>query len=396
MDYSASRQAMVSYLRRLADNGILAMEGPTRVPPRLSLRVLNTARAALQSTGADAPAEHLVMLRGWQRFILLVAKAPIDNAERNAIRQFSRSLGFDLVWLPGMQPSEANRYQQLASAVFHQGASRLLNAGDRTASRFRLQVIDDDRPYPDLSTRWGEVRAALLHGDADARSRLDTGLLLALATLALVTLAAVVLIIAPLAVLLRHDGRPPGGLRVRTLLYFLLIGIAFLFTEIAWIQRLQLFLGHPVYATTAVLAAFLVFAGAGSLWSQGRSPQSAGRRLTTTVIVIAASALLYLYLLPDWLAQVAGQATWVRIGLVTLLLAPLAFAMGIPFPLALQTLGERAPSLVPWAWGINGSASVIAAAAAPLIGSEIGFSGLTITAAGSYLALPLIGLVHRR
>jgi len=121
---------------------------------------------------------------------------------------------------------------------------------------------------------------------------------------------------------------------------------------------------------------------------------TAGYAHLNTGPVIAASALLYLYLMPPWLTQLADQPIWLRIGLVTLLLAPLAFAMGIPFPTALQTLGERAPTLVPWAWGINGSVSVVAAAAAPLIGSEIGFSGLTIAAAASYLVLPLIGLIR--
>jgi hypothetical protein len=105
---------------------------------------------------------------------------------------------------------------------------------------------------------------------------------------------------------------------------------------------------------------------------------------------------LYVTLVPEWLTSLASEGISVRIGVVVSLLAPLAFAMGIPFPTALQYLALRSPGLVPWAWGINGSASVIAAAGTPLLGSEIGFSGLVLVAACSYLLLPLIGLLGSR
>ena len=205
-----------------------------------------------------------------------------------------------------------------------------------------------------------------------------------------------VLIIAPLFWQGRQSsGGTPKGLRIKTLSYFALIGIAFLFIEIAWIQRLRLFLGHPVYATTAVLVAFLIFAGLGSLWSQRRPAAQSRWLLIGAVTAILLASLAYLFLMPSLLEAVSGLPLAGRAGVVLVLLAPLAFAMGIPFPSGLQRLGDASDGLIPWAWGINGVASVVSAASAPLLAMEIGFNGLIGVALVAYLLVPAINLDPR-
>jgi hypothetical protein len=395
IDYDVTREAMAGYLGRLKADGLIAIEGPARAPPRLSLRILNTARSALLESGIDRPDLHLAMLRGWQRFIVLAGRTPLDAEATERLRRFSRDHGFDLVWIPGMQREEANRFQRLAAPYFHDTAVAILDQ-DAAGYAFRLQVITDDRPFAHYSTTWSALADALISANPRERSQLDTGMLAAVAILTMVAVAAVVLILVPLA-WLRVPGHrvPPRGMTSRTLLYFGLIGVAFLFTEIAWIQRLQLFLGHPVIATTAVLAGFLLFAGAGSAWSQARQTSDT-RLLVVATTGITAFALLFVVAMPWLLEQFSGlHAAW-RVVIAIMLLAPLAFAMGVPFPLALRHLGACAPMLVPWAWGINGAASVVAAASAPLLAAEIGFTGLTLTAAVAYLALPAIGLTRSR
>lgn len=390
-DFSTTREALRTYLARLEKGGIIAIEGPTRAPPKLSMRLLATARDALVADGASAPADRLIMLRGWQRFALLIGSTAFTDDQIDAARAFSRSLGFDLVWLPGMSTDEANRYQQLATPMFHDLARALLQSPPAPAvppSRVRLAAVSDDRPYPWLST----PGIPWLDRPTQADD-MDAGWRVAVLTLAVVMLAALLLILLPLLMLGRRGARPrTAAIRLRTLSYFALIGGAFLIIEIAWIERLQLFLGHPVYATTAVLAAFLLFAGLGSLWCQSRDRRHGARNLLLAALLIGTSALVYHFALPPLFAQLGGLPIGVRLLLVILLLAPLAFAMGIPFPTALRTVSERAPTLVPWAWGINGCVSVVAAAATPLLGSTLGFSLLLAVASAAYLLLPLLGL----
>jgi hypothetical protein len=67
------------------------------------------------------------------------------------------------------------------------------------------------------------------------------------------------------------------------------------------------------------------------------------------------------------------------------MIAPLAFAMGLPFPLVLARLHAAAPRLVPWAWGVNGCASVVAAVLASLLAMGLGTWSLTALGVLAYL-----------
>ncbi len=58
--------------------------------------------------------------------------------------------------------------------------------------------------------------------------------------------------------------------------------------------------------------------------------------------------------------------------------------MGIMFPKGLARLGREAPGLVPWAWGINGAASVISSAAAALLALSFGFTAVVRVGAVCY------------
>ena len=72
-----------------------------------------------------------------------------------------------------------------------------------------------------------------------------------------------------------------------------------------------------------------------------------------------------------------------------MIIAPLAFFLGMPFPLGLTSLSKHAPEWVPWAWGINGCASVISAILATLIAIHFGFSSVILIATGLYLVVIL-------
>ena len=82
---------------------------------------------------------------------------------------------------------------------------------------------------------------------------------------------------------------------------------------------------------------------------------------------------------------VGADVAWLRVLFAVALIAPLAFAMGLPFPLGLAALDARAAPLVPWAWGINGCASVISAALATLLAIEFGFTLVILAAVGFYV-----------
>jgi hypothetical protein len=136
------------------------------------------------------------------------------------------------------------------------------------------------------------------------------------------------------------------------------------------------------------LSVFLVFSGLGSLtvqWfveSRGHDP---GVLLRWSVLSILVVTLVYV-LSHGWLIEhLMALPTALRILMAILLSIPIAFVMGMPFPLGLTTTSRTAPELLPWAWGINGCASVLSAILAVLLAMEIGFTGVMLCAMLLYL-----------
>lgn len=303
------------------------------------------------------------------------------------MRLFCRERGFDTSYYPGIQEQEVNRYNRMAQPALYQGASALLGPGRDAfiaGYKFQLRPATDDRPYFFQFLKWSSLPEILSLRGQGGVPLLDAGYLVLLATLLQAVLASLVLILLPLRLSRAlPDENTPSSRRWRVLVYFTALGLAFLFLEIAFIQKFLLFLHHPVYAVTAVLATFLLFAGAGSLYSQRLASRGAGA--TGAVAAIGILCLLYWFGLDHLFSLFAEQALISRMLLSLLMIAPLAFCMGIPFPLGMARLQHGSPELIPWAWGINGCASVISAVLATLLAIHHGFSAVVLMAVLLYV-----------
>jgi hypothetical protein len=76
----------------------------------------------------------------------------------------------------------------------------------------------------------------------------------------------------------------------------------------------------------------------------------------------------------------ADRTLVVKLVMAIMLIAPLAFCMGLPLPLALARVAASQPAFVPWAWAINGCASVVSAVLAVLLAIQFGFTLVLILA----------------
>jgi hypothetical protein len=154
-------------------------------------------------------------------------------------------------------------------------------------------------------------------------------------------------------------------------------------------QRLVLYLGHPIYAAAAVLTVLLAGAGGGSLLSSRLAPT----RRTLAVLGLSSAALIALYAvtLAPVLALSMGWPLAARAGTVLILVAPAALVMGTLFPLGLRRLAAGHDTHIPWACGIDSSLSVAAAAGAPLLATQAGFAAVLAVAAAAYLFVALAG-----
>jgi SAM-dependent methyltransferase len=391
-------EAIGTYLDHLKPGGYLAITRWLKLPPRDSLKLLLTAAVALEARGVAEPERQLALIRGWDTTILLVKNGALGASDVERIRDFVQERSFDPIYYPGISADEVNRNNVLPQPSFYEGAKALLGP-DRESFveryKFDLGPATDDRPYFFDFFTWRALPEIASLAAQSGPALLDWGYLILFATVVQATIVSALLVLLPLW--LWSPSRLHTAERWRIGLYFTAIGFAFLFVEIASIQRFTLFLSHPLYAIAVVLAGFLVFAGLGSGLAAGLERRLRARgwpgALPLAVGAIAILSIGYVFGLPVLFARLMALPDAARIALSLALIAPLALFMGMPFPLVLARLKERTPDFVPWAWGINGCASVASAILATLLTIGLGARAVVLTAAALYLLAAAI--VHR-
>ncbi|HMK13781.1 MAG TPA: SAM-dependent methyltransferase [Burkholderiales bacterium] len=391
--YLYTVEAFQDYVRHLRPGGMLALTRWVALPPRDALKLFATAVSALEQDGVSQPGKRLVLIRGWKTSTLLVKNGEFSEPEIAAIKTFCRERSFDLEYYPGIKESETNRYNILEQSYYFEGAQALLGTQRQDfLERYKFDVTpaSDDKPYFFHFFKWRVLPEFLSLKDRGGLPLLEWGYPLLVATLAQALLASLVLIIVPLWAmeLRREKAAAPVISRVRVGWYFLAIGFAFMFIEIAFIQKFILFLSHPIYAVAVVLCAFLIFAGLGSRFSQRLAQKNHAlpfSQVAWVVFAICLVALLYLAALPALFKQFIGLPDALKIAISIGLIAPLAFPMGMPFPLGLGSVASRSAPLVPWARGINACASVLGAILATLLAIHLGFTVVIVAALGFYV-----------
>jgi hypothetical protein len=381
-------EALAEFLQKLAQGGFLSITRWIKLPPRDTLKLFATAIAALRASGINDPGQQLILLRGWQTSTLLVKNGAVSAQDLERVRAFCAARSFDVAWYPGITRGESNRYNRLRDAWFHDAAQALL--GEQRERflddyKFNLRPASDDQPYFFHFFKWRTLAEVLQLRERGGASLADAGYLVLVATLAQAVIASLLLILLPISLYQRRTNPAKQGVRRSMVMgYFFILGLAFLFIEIAFIQKLLLFLHHPLYAVAVVLSSFLVFSGLGSAWLGRISPGGRGRRLGQAVTGIVVLGTVYLLSLDPLLDHLAMLPDAMRILISVALIAPLAFCMGMPFPLGLGRLADHAPDLMPWAWAINGCASVISAVLATLLAIHLGFSTVIAVALALY------------
>jgi hypothetical protein len=172
-------------------------------------------------------------------------------------------------------------------------------------------------------------------------------------------------------------------------LYFLAIGFGYLLVEIPLMQRLILFLGHPVYAFTVALFAMLVSSGIGSMVVKAIPLNFRRTYLLLFFLSVFLTALVSRFL-PNLLHQEIGLPLAARIAIAVVVVAPIGFLLGIPFPTGLSIVAEIDPRAVGWAWAMNGAASVAAPVLAMISAIQWGFTVTLYWGAICYLAASLL------
>jgi spermidine synthase len=383
--YLYTQEAMADYLDHLTDHGVLAFYRFLQLPPRESLRLVVVMVQAMHRRGIAHPEEHLaILVSGTVCFNLLVKKDPFTAAEVEALRRQVDSYDYRIevndpvtlmkadrfprriVYAPGLAGKD--EFSRYLAAVREGKEAEFL---DRYP--FDLAGVTDDSPY---FFKYPLLDMFMLG------PKLTLGPVLILAQIVQTGILAVFLVLWPLRRLPKAAVRPRQAMR--SLLYFAGVGLGYLFIEIALMQKLVLFLGNPTYSLSVTLTALLISSGLGAMWIARHPNWRPGRWAALAVAVLVLVMLRAIPLLTHvWLSQNLP----LRIVIAAAMIFPLGFGMGIPFPAGLRAISETSPDLVPWAWGANSAASVMAAILCVPIAMNTNFTTVLILAAGLYLAV---------
>jgi len=379
-------EAFSDYLDRLAPDGILSMTRWHQEPPDQLLRLVSLGRVALAREGVRDASEHFIVVRGvpaqsqpLATATVLLKKSAFTPTEVERAEAFARRLGLEVLYSPSTRPEN--------------DIARLVQTGDPAAMwrtyQSNIAPPTDDSPFFFQSVRLDRMLSKRWARGEWRRTNLGTLVLFGLVGITLVVVVAFIL--GPLLLL---RGRLTGSRRGRLpfLLYFAALGVGFIVVEVVLVQKCVLFLGHPAHALTVVLFSILLFSGLGSLLS-GRFPGGEGLPASLGLVLVAVAGtigLAVLVLHPLFYGLVHLATVW-RVLITVAVLAPLGLVLGMPMPTGIRILHDRAPELIPWAWGVNGAASVLGSVGAVALAMVEGFDRALLLGAILYLvALVLI------
>jgi len=393
--YLYTVEAIRDGLRLLKPGGVISLTAWLKHPPRDNLKLLATAAEALEEEKHIYPWRNVFFFRGWGTATILIKREEFTEPDIEKLKEFCENLFFDVIHYPGINKTEVNRYNRFSEPVYFQAAAEILSNAHRREDFYASYPFDvsparDGKPYFNHLFKLTSIPHLYRTLGVEWIPFIEWGYIILIATLVQALIASTFLILIPLRFLNRSTVVIRRVRKLKIWIYFSSIGLAYMFVEIVFTQKFTLFLAEPVYSVSVTLAALLFSSGMGSHFSgkiRKRIPNAFLIPASAAVLIITEIALL------DHVFNAALHLSlWWRVIIAIVIIAPLGFAMGIPFPIGLKALGESAENYVPWAWGINGCASVIGAVLAMTLSVSFGFTAVLMAAAGMYIVAGLSGL----
>jgi hypothetical protein len=365
-------EAYVDFLEHLAEDGILSMTRWRRHPPREFVRLLSLGVAALRRHGVQDRSRHFFVAADSRMGSFLLKRTPFVSAELDVLREACRRDGLRVVYDPD-RPSkgiEAELIRSLDPENFWERHS------------LDISPPTDDRPFFFYTIKPADFWGQLGGGQAEKN---DVGVQILVSLLLVVSGAVLLFILIPMFVFRRKDLESSRGRNLLGLAFFVAIGIGFIGLEMSWMQHFILFLGHPMYALGVVLFVLLLASALGSYHTRNTDTARVMSALLRTAGVLAAVVVVFGFSLGPVFRALVGLPLLGRLVVSVALLSVPGFIMGRMMPLGIKALTAHMPKLVPWAWGVNGAASVLGSVLAVALSMNLGYRFTQLGAAGVYL-----------
>src|SRR5271156_3544658 len=390
-------EAFREYFEHLKPDGMIAITRWEFHEPREALRIVSVAMEALHRLGVANPARNFIVASQGPLnedgipVVVLAKKTAFTDEEEAAVqahlRDYDKLVALYLPSHPEVWQGGHNPFADLIASNDPYGFAQ--------SYAYNVSPVTDNAPFFFFTLKPAQILGQ--QGRHSVDWKVNLGVLVLILVLVISFVAVLGFLILPLAL---HGGRQSPV----PLLYFVAVGLGYILVEIAFIQRFVLFLGHPTYALTVVIFLLMLSSGAGSLFSRRWLPRTemAWMPLVLVILALAANVFFLPWALPAWV----GLAFGYRLVVSGLLLVPLGFVMGMPFPTGLRALAVRPVIDVPsgatvednaveWAWAMNAAASVLGSVLAMVIAIQFGLNVTLACGVAAYLlALLLLPALH--
>ena len=423
--YNYTVETLQDYMRALKPDGVLAItlwnkeDLPKSVP-----KLFATVAAAARGLDGDRARDRLFIFHTYLSTVtVLYKKNGFTPSETAALKTWSEDMSWELLHTP-RGPAGAARFDPRdAARIWRTYRASHFIVGRAAADR-APDGKDADRPAPTWQNLYRLMLGHMLAGEFaevqekyvfDTRPLTDNrpyfaayikapeiphfldqleavsdewGYLLLWATLIIAAIFGFLLMMIPVAAGWRTIfSRQPG--KIGIFVYFFCLGTGYITIEVGLIGKFLVALSNPTISATVLITSMLFFSGLGSLVS-ARYVADCRRVMPRIFLGIAALVALGALLFDPVLGAIGQWPYGLRIATCILLIAPAAFLMGFPFPTGMTMLSHLGKErFFLWAWGINGTFSVVGAVSVPIVNVLFGQQTLLLASAALYLiALP--------
>ncbi len=370
-NYLYTIESLRAMYDRLNKNGFLQV---TRMAADMETLRMCANIAAMLATENGGPMDLSVALMKTREplMTIIVKKGDFTGSEVRKLEAFCTEGGIVPVYLPGRRTGTT-----VEEFILSDDKKDFIEQFPRN-----IRPTTDNMPYFFNFTRWDNLFESKKY-IRDVTSVSQGNPFFLFLQLVVSSLMALVLILLPV-LFSRRSGINRDYL-ARFVFFFAGLGLGFIWIEMAMIQKLTLFLGHPLYSITVTLFSMLIFTGVGSLishnWFSGPRPRTWVIPACIGVFVLAA-----IWGSNDLLHRFMHFALPMRIMITITLLCPLSLMLGIPFAWGIRLLNRVNSTLIPMAWAVNGCLTVVGSILTVILSMNIGFNAVMVLAAVVYLA----------
>jgi hypothetical protein len=382
-NFIMTKEAVKDYLIHLDNSGIMYISRPEAQIPKL----ITTLKEAGKELGIKNDEFNYVVFRRpateyevTNSYLagVIYKKNGFDLLDMMSMRNEANSLGLDIEFDP--LTMQENIYNTLVNSKTIE-LEIAKNPSVLTPATDDKPFFDDNYKFSDVS--WSTIKDVFSQDDKAilALKSKPVAQITLLTMLVQVLLISILLLIIP-AIFIK--GERKFKVDKKFLMFFAFIGLGYISIQISLIQKFTLFLGQPVYTMLTVISSMLIFSGIGSKYSQKFINESR-TKLYSVFLIIAIYTMFIGLVSPVLFDALFSLSLLLRIIITIILLAPLAFFMGMPFPTGISMLKNDDSRMVGISWAVNGFFSVIGTVITMILAMVFGFKIIFFMAGVFYL-----------